>query len=148
MSRKDRIRRAGTRQQEKRFLVVVEGRVTEREYIGATVPRVHKRNVVIKTSRDTRHTDPVGIVNAAKQLRLEACKTEPFDQTWCVFDVEAKHAGRGCRRLSTAQSMHVVAVLVLQSRIHALKSGLFGTKRSTGLEYSRTMPKPNARGLA
>lgn len=92
MSKNDRTRKSGKRPQEKRFLVVLEGRVTEQEYVYAAVPRLNKRNVSIKTSRDTGHTDPIGIVNAAKQLRSKAKRTEPYDkrEVWCVFDTETK----------------------------------------------------------
>ncbi len=104
MSKSDRRRNEGKKPQEKRFLVVLEGRVTEHEYIYAAVPRLNKRNVMIRTSRDTGHTDPVGIVNTAKQLRLEAKKTEPYDkgEVWCVFDVEAKRTQTSRERLAEA----------------------------------------------
>jgi hypothetical protein len=36
------------------------------------------------------NTDPSGIVREAKRIKGTARKTEPFDEVWCVFDVEAK----------------------------------------------------------
>jgi hypothetical protein len=72
----------------------VEGLVTEPEYIEAVKRSRQMRSVEVVI--ETGHTDPIGIVNQAKARRKEACKTEPFDQVWCVFDTEAKRTQR-CR---------------------------------------------------
>jgi hypothetical protein len=89
MARKDRQRMSSRKlAQEKRFLVVVEGAVTESEYLGA-VKRMRKLKS-IQVLVETGHSDPIGIVNQAKKRRTHASKAEPFDQVWCVFDVEAK----------------------------------------------------------
>jgi len=74
--------------QRKRFLIVVEGVVTECEYINAIRRSLRLSSVAIKI--ETGHTDPIGIVDSAKKLRKSALKTDPYDEVWCVFDVEAK----------------------------------------------------------
>jgi hypothetical protein len=78
----------GRRPQYKRFLVVVEGDVTERQYIEAAkrTRRIRSENVRI----EHKYTDPLGIVREAKRLRNGAAKIDPYDEVWCVFDVEAK----------------------------------------------------------
>jgi hypothetical protein len=89
VARKDRARRpARNLKQEKRFLIVVEGDVTEREYLGAIKRSRQMKSVEVRIEH--RYTDPVGIVNEAKRLGGAARKAEPFDEIWCVFDVEAK----------------------------------------------------------
>jgi hypothetical protein len=95
MAKKDRARKP-TRKlaQEKRFLVVVEGAVTEPEYIEAI--KRSRRMKSIQVLIETGHTDPTGIVNQAKAMRREASRTDSFDQVWCVFDTEAKQTQR-CR---------------------------------------------------
>ncbi|MGA2276105.1 MAG: RloB family protein [Terracidiphilus sp.] len=101
MAKKDRQRAIGTgKPQAKRFLVVVEGAVTEPEYIEAV-----KRSRVMKSIQvliETGHTDPIGIVNRAKEIRMKASKTEPFDQVWCVFDAEVKLTQQARFGLNTA----------------------------------------------
>jgi hypothetical protein len=89
MAKKDRERRSsGKLPQGKKFLVVVEGLVTESEYIEAVkrLRRVYRDSIKIETG----HTDPIGIVNRAKELMRVACETDGYDEAWCVFDVEAK----------------------------------------------------------
>lgn len=95
MAKRDRERRPARKlEQGKRFLVVVEGVVTEPEYIEAIKRSRQMRSVEVLI--ETGHTDPIGIVNQAKARRKEASKTDPFDQVWCVFDTEAKQTQR-CR---------------------------------------------------
>jgi transposase InsO family protein len=89
MSRKDHERRSSFRKpQRTKILVVVEGRVTEPEYIAAV--KRSRRMDSIEVLVEQGHTDPIGIVNHAKARRRQAGRTDPFDQVWCVFDVEAK----------------------------------------------------------
>jgi hypothetical protein len=89
VARKDRARRpARSLKQEKRFLIVVEGDVTERQYLEAIKRSRQMKSVEVRIEH--RYTDPIGIVNAAKRLRDAARRAEPFDKVWCVFDVEAK----------------------------------------------------------
>jgi hypothetical protein len=89
MAKNDRKRRP-TRKllQQKRFLVVVEGDVTEREYIDAVKRSRRIRNIDIQIVH--RYTDPVGIVNDAKEQQKLARKSDPYDEVWCVFDTETK----------------------------------------------------------
>jgi hypothetical protein len=89
MAKKDREHRpTGKRPQGKKFLVVVEGVVTEPEYIHA-VMRLHRvnRNAI---KIESGNTDPIGIVNRAKKLMKATCEADQYDEVWCVFDVEAK----------------------------------------------------------
>lgn len=106
MAKKDHERRPARKlAQVKRFLVVVEGAVTEPEYIEAV-----KRSRVMKSIQvliETGHTDPIGIVNRAKEIRKKASKTEPFDQVWCVFDVEVKLTQQARFGLNTALDVAV-----------------------------------------
>jgi hypothetical protein len=89
MGKKDRERRPARKlTQGKRFLVVVEGVITEPEYIEAIKRSRQMRSVEVLI--ETGHTDPIGIVNQAKARRKEVSKTDPYDQVWCVFDAEAK----------------------------------------------------------
>jgi len=88
--------------QGRRFLIVVEGDVTEREYLDAV--RRSRRIQGVNVRIEHRCTDPIGIVNDAKRLRNEARKLEPFDEVWCVFDVEAKLAQQA--RPGLADAIH------------------------------------------
>jgi hypothetical protein len=74
--------------QRKKFLIVVEGVVTECDYMNAIRRSLRLSSVTIEIA--TGYTDPVGIVNSAKKLRKSAFKSDPYDEVWCVFDVEAK----------------------------------------------------------
>lgn len=95
MARRDRTRRPSRNlAQEKRFLIVVEGEVTEREYLEAVKRSLKMKSVEVRIEHE--HTDPIGIVNGAKKIRDSAKKTDPFDEVWCVFDTEAKQTQR-CR---------------------------------------------------
>lgn len=89
MSRRDLTRRPSRNlAQEKRFLVVVEGEVTERAYLEAVKRSRKMKSVEVRIEQE--YTDPIGIVNEAKRIRDAARRAEPFDAVWCVFDVEAK----------------------------------------------------------
>jgi hypothetical protein len=67
---------------------VVEGEVTETEYLEAVKRSRQMRSVEVRIEHG--NTDPIGIVNEAKRIRDAARRAEPFDEVWCVFDVEAK----------------------------------------------------------
>jgi hypothetical protein len=102
MAKKDRERRPTRRlAQEKRFLLVVEGVVTEPEYIEAVKRSRRMRSIAVHI--ETGHTEPIGIVNRAKLMMKMAPKTERYDQVWCVFDVEAKRDQRA--RLGLAEAL-------------------------------------------
>ncbi|MER6828349.1 RloB family protein [Streptosporangium sp. NPDC000563] len=74
----------------KRFLVYCEGEVTERVYLGALV-----RDLRIPGVRfGSTHGEPLGLVRAALDHKRRAPnslsdKKTPYDQVWCVIDVEA-----------------------------------------------------------
>jgi hypothetical protein len=89
MAKNDRKRRtAKNLAQRKRFLIVVEGSVTEPEYLGAVrrARRISSVDILIVHE----NTDPLGIVNDAKERQKRAKKIDPYDQVWCVFDTETK----------------------------------------------------------
>jgi hypothetical protein len=89
VARRDFVRGPGRRlEQEKRFLIVVEGQVTEREYLEAIKRSRQMKSIEVRIEHG--NTDPVGIVDNAKRIRDAARRAEPFDEVWCVFDVEAK----------------------------------------------------------
>ena len=89
MRKRDWKRRENNRQQNPRFLVVVEGKITEPQYLE-----------LIKKSRKIRSVDleivpppptsPRQIVEKVRDWRRQAKKNDPYDAVWCVFDVEAK----------------------------------------------------------
>ena len=89
MPRQSRYKKESAKKpQRKRILIVVEGVVTEYDYINAIRRSLRLSSVTLRI--ETGHTDPVGIVNSAKKLRKFALKNDPYDEVWCVFDVEAK----------------------------------------------------------
>lgn len=93
MSRLDRSRRPSKKlAQGTRFLVVVEGQVTEKEYIDAIrrTRRVNKGAICIEVG----YTDPISIVKRAKKIQGNLLKPDKFEQVWCVFDVEANVSQR------------------------------------------------------
>jgi hypothetical protein len=103
--RNNRLKRPASRKlpQRKRYLVVVEGAVTEREYFDAVrrFHRISKDNV--KTAQ--RNTEPIGIVNYAKELQNIARKTDAYDEVWCVFDTETKLTQQARHGLNDAIAM-------------------------------------------
>ncbi len=75
------------RPQGKRFLVLVEGKVTETQYLQA-VKRLVRRSDEITI--ECRNTEPIGMVKRAKEIQGSLRKPDKYDEVWCVFDVEAK----------------------------------------------------------
>jgi hypothetical protein len=87
------------------FLVVVEGKVTERLYVQGVCGCLALGAVHVRVVRPTKH-DPVGLVEAAIQERAgpqrrrvegQASIREPqmYDHIWVVFDTDASgQAGR------------------------------------------------------
>ena len=75
--------------QKKRFLIVVEGAVTECQYFNAirTLRRISTANIEVIPPGPT---SPVEMVEKALQLRNKSKRSDPYDQVWCVFDAEAK----------------------------------------------------------
>ena len=81
------------------FLIVVEGKETERRYLEEVRVRL-KRKAAMVVVHHGEHTDPGGIVREAIKLKQEqedkAGKgaTTPYDQVWVVFDRENKNHPR------------------------------------------------------
>ncbi len=102
------------------FLVVVEGRVTERLYVQGVCGCLSLGAVHVRVVRPTRH-DPVGLVEAAIQERAgpqrrrdagRAGVREPerYDHVWVVFDIDASgQADRGKRALDLARAENIHA---------------------------------------
>jgi hypothetical protein len=80
----------GNRQEQKRFLIYCEGKVTERLYLGALRRELRIPGVQFGAV----HGEPLGLVKAAiahkeRAPRSAADKCTPYDEVWCVLDVEA-----------------------------------------------------------
>lgn len=82
------------REQRPRFLLVLEGAVTEKQYFGA-VKRLHRIRATDVQLVPPGPTSPLEIVELAYRLKIRASKTDPYDKVWCVFDVEAKVSQQG-----------------------------------------------------
>lgn len=94
MTRRDRSlgRRYGNRPERQRFLIYCEGEVTEKLYFQGIRRELRAGNVRIEIGRP--RSDPYDLVRAAAEHQRNAPgrqedKFEPYDQVWCVFDVEA-----------------------------------------------------------
>ena len=97
----------GAQSDGKTFLIVVEGKETERLYFDGFRQRLELKaaDVVVEHAGAT---DPQNMVTAAialRNTRAEAAKKSvllaPYDEVWVVFDREAKHHARG-KQLPTA----------------------------------------------
>jgi hypothetical protein len=82
------------------FLIVVEGKATEPAYLGRIRARLGLKAISVEIVHGN-HTDPVGIVKEAIELRdrqtVKAEKSavaEPYDRTWVVFDREKQNHPR------------------------------------------------------
>ncbi len=89
MARRSFQRKPSQREQRKRFLIVVEGAVTECSYFNAirTSRKISTANIQVVPPGPT---SPIEIVNRAVRLRDEQRRSDSYDEVWCVFDVEAK----------------------------------------------------------
>jgi hypothetical protein len=73
-------------EQRKRFLIVVEGEATEKQYLEA----IRRSLRLPEGNLEIVHegcTSPKEIVAAAKKKKA-AQKSDPYDAVWCVFDVD------------------------------------------------------------
>ena len=77
------------REQRKRFLIVVEGEVTECDYFHAIRKSRSLPKELIQVEPPPP-TSPLEIVRKAVRLRDEQRERDPYDEVWCVFDVEAQ----------------------------------------------------------
>ncbi|MEV5411244.1 RloB family protein [Thermopolyspora sp. NPDC052614] len=89
-SSKPLVRDQGNRQEQKRFLIYCEGRVTERIYLSTLRRELRIPGVQFGTV----FGEPLGLVKAAishkeRAPRSAADKCTPYDEVWCVLDVEA-----------------------------------------------------------
>lgn len=81
-------RRTGRLEQRERFLIYVEGEVSEPLYLNGVRAELGRSgpNVVIGRT----HGEPLGLVEAAIGHRERDRRDgNPFTQVWCVFDVES-----------------------------------------------------------
>ncbi|MER7582013.1 RloB family protein [Kitasatospora sp. NPDC097691] len=76
---------ARTREPERRFLIYCEGEVTETIYFRGLVRDLKDRPISLKIGNT--HGEPLSLVNTA--IRHARKADEPFDEVWCVMDVEA-----------------------------------------------------------
>ena len=87
------------RPQSKRFLILVEGKVTETQYLKAVKRLVRCGDEI---SIECRNTEPIGMVKRAKEIQGSLRKPDRYDKVWCVFDVEAKRTQQGRYGLAEA----------------------------------------------
>ncbi|MEU4259668.1 RloB family protein [Streptomyces sp. NPDC052644] len=85
-------RSRGNRPLKQRFLIYCEGAVTEKEYLDGYRLLLRSPNIQIKFGRT--HGVPSELVedalsHQARAPRSAEDKYEPYDQVWCVMDVEA-----------------------------------------------------------
>lgn len=81
-------RRAGNLAQRQRFLIYVEGSVSEEIYIKGTRSDLGREGPSIEIG--STHGEPLGLVrDAVKHKERERLQGDAFSQVWCVFDVES-----------------------------------------------------------
>ncbi|MFF9808723.1 RloB family protein [Streptomyces coeruleorubidus] len=85
-------RSRGRRPLKQRFLIYCEGAVTEKEYLDGYRLLLRSPNIQVKFGRT--HGVPSELVedaisHQARAPRSAEDKYEPYDQVWCVMDVEA-----------------------------------------------------------
>ncbi|MEU4120207.1 RloB family protein [Kitasatospora sp. NPDC028055] len=77
--------KAHTREPERNFLIYCEGEVTEKTYLRGLARDLRNRPVSLKIGNT--HGEPLKLVNAAIGHAKKV--DDPFDEVWCVLDVEA-----------------------------------------------------------
>lgn len=97
-------RKREARQQNLRFLITSEGKVTEPEYLD--IVKAHRRI----RSADIRilpppPTSPKEIVAKACDLKRQARRDDPYDAVWCIFDVEPQVGQKARPGLADAMQM-------------------------------------------
>ncbi|MCG6495060.1 RloB family protein [Kitasatospora sp. A2-31] len=99
---------ANTREQERRFLVYCEGEVTEKIYLRGLVRDLRGKPISLKIGNS--HGEPWLLVSSA--IAHAARADEPFDEVWCVLDVEApQQAPSLARALKLARESGVKCAL-------------------------------------
>jgi hypothetical protein len=81
-------RPAGFRNLNVRFLILVEGEVTEKEYFHEVRRRLRLSDKLLQIVGPPPNT-PKEMVQKAIELKARE-KQAPYEQVWCVFDAEAK----------------------------------------------------------
>ena len=80
-------RKNGRLEQRSRFLICTEGRVSEKIYVNGFKGDLGRSGPSIEIGRT--HGEPLGLVRSAiVQKERERKLGDPFDQVWCIFDVE------------------------------------------------------------
>ncbi len=100
--------KAQTREPERSFLIYCEGEVTEKTYLRGLARDLRGKPVSLRIGNT--HGEPVKLVNAA--IGHSQKVDDPFDEVWCVLDVEAprQHPSLG-QALRTARQNGVNCVL-------------------------------------
>ncbi len=81
-------RRPASREARKTYLVLTEGS-TEQDYVGIVRRQLHHRGLKIE-SPSVSASDPLGVVRGAVKRKKEAAaKGSPFDEVWCLLDVDS-----------------------------------------------------------
>ncbi len=97
-------RRGKNQQQNPRFLIVVEGEVTEPQYLEA-IKKSRKIRSVDLVIVPPPPTSPRQIVEKARDRKRQAKKDDSYDAVWCIFDVEAKVSQNARPGLAAALQM-------------------------------------------
>lgn len=90
----------------------MEGKVTENAYFQAIRVQLDLSKENLKVLTPPPNT-PVEMIQKAIQTRNSQKKFEPYDQVWCVFDVEAKltqparHGLMDAIRLAKSKKIHI-----------------------------------------
>lgn len=86
--RPDLTRRLGTRPERGRILIVTEGTQTEPQYFEGLKKHLRATGLdVVGVDVHGIGRDPERIVDEAAR-RMKAARREPYDEVWCVFDVD------------------------------------------------------------
>lgn len=81
-------RRTGRLEQRERFLIYVEGDVSESLYLNGVRRELGRSGPNVEIGRT--HGEPLGLVRAAiDRKERDRRDGNPFTQVWCVFDVES-----------------------------------------------------------
>lgn len=98
------IRRPGpTRLPKSTVLIVCEGEKTEVKYFRSMKRELRLTTTNIEVSRSTKGSGPSSVVKSAIILRDQRAKdalislSEPYDQVWCIMDVECPSTNPGLK---------------------------------------------------
>lgn len=86
LTAKDLRRPIDRRTHAKRCLIVCEGSKTEPNYFKGLRKSIRLTGLEVEVADNDLGSDPVSVVNKAKNLFMKSRKDDPFDAVFCVFD--------------------------------------------------------------